>query len=480
MLNLATVYNTEAFRLLSQGMKDHKAAQIVYSVMFVDMPTFETFEQWAHKTLGEKAEVQKMKDERETERTKGYYIGELTRRLVFDANKITNANNTQLVLNAVEQALVDQRNALIRDASSIHEQDAVQIAAQKRTIEAANHLLHDADTVAVIEGFEHNTKPADVIRQLVARVERLKGESAASEGATCGNHAYNERVDILHEKLFHDDPTDEKERFARCLEELLELGQVLGIGKHEIPKLIERVYSRPIGEIMDELGGVAMTFASLCKVLGTTIGVAAHVGLSNLEQHAIIEKVRTKRKTRHGRGLLPGFDPSVPAKDELAKIEWPDKPQRSIIGDNDGPWEQPVTKEPQTIGEVMKSRDFATGEPRKKNVARAQVAYHDDGTVSVKLLDKNLPPGTYDLKVDGDGITAVPASWANYAAYMHSSAIFQLGNKVKKRGKASWRGNVVGIYSTTMTPIGYAVESAFEPGSVQIYPESAIEYWDGK
>lgn len=59
-------------------------------------------------------------------------------------------------------------------------------------------------------------------------------------------------------------------------------------------------------------------------------------------------------------------------------------------------------------------------------------------------------------------------------------AQFHMGAFVKKRGtKGQWHGRVVGFYSASCTPIGYAVESWLEKGSVQIYPESALEVWDG-
>lgn len=54
---------------------------------------------------------------------------------------------------------------------------------------------------------------------------------------------------------------------------------------------------------------------------------------------------------------------------------------------------------------------------------------------------------------------------------------FRIGDRVKKRSGGSWRGTVVGGYRTAQTPEGYAVESAFEPGSVQIYPVTALEPW---
>lgn len=52
---------------------------------------------------------------------------------------------------------------------------------------------------------------------------------------------------------------------------------------------------------------------------------------------------------------------------------------------------------------------------------------------------------------------------------------FKIGDSVRKIKGSSWSGKVVGMYSTDLTPIGYAVESSSEKGSVQIYPEAALE-----
>jgi dihydrofolate reductase (trimethoprim resistance protein) len=51
---------------------------------------------------------------------------------------------------------------------------------------------------------------------------------------------------------------------------------------------------------------------------------------------------------------------------------------------------------------------------------------------------------------------------------------FALGDAVEKTKGSSWHGRIVGWYSTDLTPEGYAVESDFEPGSVQIYPAAAL------
>jgi hypothetical protein len=52
--------------------------------------------------------------------------------------------------------------------------------------------------------------------------------------------------------------------------------------------------------------------------------------------------------------------------------------------------------------------------------------------------------------------------------------LFKRGDRVTKIKGSSWTGLVVGFYSTSLTPVGYCVESENEPGSVQIYPESAL------
>lgn len=52
---------------------------------------------------------------------------------------------------------------------------------------------------------------------------------------------------------------------------------------------------------------------------------------------------------------------------------------------------------------------------------------------------------------------------------------FQMGDRLRKKKGSSWQGRVVGYYTTELTPEGYAIESEREPGSVQIYPVSALE-----
>ena len=52
---------------------------------------------------------------------------------------------------------------------------------------------------------------------------------------------------------------------------------------------------------------------------------------------------------------------------------------------------------------------------------------------------------------------------------------WEMGTRLRKKSGSSWQGPVVGYYSTELTDVGYCIESEREPGSVQIYPASALE-----
>jgi dihydrofolate reductase (trimethoprim resistance protein) len=64
----------------------------------------------------------------------------------------------------------------------------------------------------------------------------------------------------------------------------------------------------------------------------------------------------------------------------------------------------------------------------------------------------------------------------NLHAYFAKGLLgFKLGDTVSKKSGAQWEGKIVGFYSTDLTVAGYAVESNSHKGSVQIYPETALE-----
>jgi len=64
--------------------------------------------------------------------------------------------------------------------------------------------------------------------------------------------------------------------------------------------------------------------------------------------------------------------------------------------------------------------------------------------------------------------------YPNWAWPSDTHLKFQLGDTVTKISGSMWSGRIVGWYATELTPEGYAVESAWHGGSVQIYPASAL------
>lgn len=57
---------------------------------------------------------------------------------------------------------------------------------------------------------------------------------------------------------------DKQERGWRFIEEALELVQACGISKEHVLEIVDYVYSRPVGEIYKEVGGVRVTLCALC------------------------------------------------------------------------------------------------------------------------------------------------------------------------------------------------------------------------
>ena len=102
--------------------------------------------------------------------------------------------------------------------------------------------------------------------------------------------------------------------------------------------------------------------------------------------------------------------------------------------------------------------------------------------VTPELLDEidampatsHCTSGGYLVSINKGKLAALAARIRELEAKA-STSLFGLRDRVRKTKGSSWQGRVVGFYSTSLTPIGYCVESEREPGSVQLYPESALE-----
>ena len=60
------------------------------------------------------------------------------------------------------------------------------------------------------------------------------------------------------------------------------------------------------------------------------------------------------------------------------------------------------------------------------------------------------------------------------------SPAFELGDYVVNKRGSSWRGQVVGTFSTDTNFECYAVEKENWTGLIRIYPADALESWEGR
>lgn len=100
---------------------------------------------------------------------------------------------------------------------------------------------------------------------------------------------------------------DDQERDARFLEEALELFQARGRSFDEVIELAKYVFSRPAGDVEQELGGCMTTLAALSLTAGQDMHEAGEKELQRIwgKVDAIREKQRQKPKST----VLPGARP---------------------------------------------------------------------------------------------------------------------------------------------------------------------------
>lgn len=116
---------------------------------------------------------------------------------------------------------------------------------------------------------------------------------------------------------------DTRERNWRFLEEALELGQSLKMEKAEALTLVDYVFSRPVGEPKQELGGVMVTLAALAAASNMDMLDVGDIELSRVSTPEMVAKIRAKQDAKRSAGLtsiaLPG-NPEAP-RNEMTSEE---------------------------------------------------------------------------------------------------------------------------------------------------------------
>lgn len=96
---------------------------------------------------------------------------------------------------------------------------------------------------------------------------------------------------------------DKAERNHRFIEEALELVQATGCSAGEAHQLVDYVYGRPVGEPVQEIGGVMVTLAALCLAHGMDMHGAAETELARIWTK--VEQIRAKQAAKPKHSPLP-------------------------------------------------------------------------------------------------------------------------------------------------------------------------------
>lgn len=104
---------------------------------------------------------------------------------------------------------------------------------------------------------------------------------------------------------------DTIERNHRFLEESLELVQACGCSASEAHQLVDYVFRRPVGEKLQEAGGVMVTLAALCLAQRMDMMEAGLMELLRCWEK--IDKIRIKQAAKPKHSPLPSlFEKSMP------------------------------------------------------------------------------------------------------------------------------------------------------------------------
>ncbi|QZP07805.1 hypothetical protein [Caenibius sp. WL] len=202
------------------------------------------------------------------------------------------------------------------------EQDAVEraafIIAQKLTPPQSGEILrmpkHGMDTLSGRDGSISYTWDF---------AEKCRDIARAALAAMPPKVPFQHRVGDWMKQCFTPEIVAGKlERSDRFIEEALELVQACGYDAARAHALVDYVFSRPVGEPSQEVGGVMVTLAALCNPHGLDMEQAAETELARILQPVVIEKIRAKQASKPtGSALpIPVAKVEAPAADEVREL----------------------------------------------------------------------------------------------------------------------------------------------------------------
>jgi hypothetical protein len=166
----------------------------------------------------------------------------------------------------------------------------------------------------VLYQLEDNIEPSTPEYVLLAATDM------AWQAATKQKETFQSRVGPWLLACFGEEISNDKvERNHRFLEESLELVQSTGCTKSEAYQLVDYVFNRDIGEPFQEVGGVMVTLAALCRANDLDMAENGETELARI--WTLVEKIRTKQAGKPKHSPLPQHTEQSQVESLQAEIE---------------------------------------------------------------------------------------------------------------------------------------------------------------
>lgn len=160
---------------------------------------------------------------------------------------------------------------------------------------------------AIVAGGDYNLTSQDW-EDLLTELDSLYTEAPIAQPASAPSEqkaeTFQSRVEPWLLACFGEEiSNDKEERNHRFLEESLELVQATGCTASEAHQLVDYVFGRPVGEPHQEVGGVMVTLAALCRAQALDMHANGEIELARIWTK--VEKIRAKQAAKPKHSPLP-------------------------------------------------------------------------------------------------------------------------------------------------------------------------------
>lgn len=170
-----------------------------------------------------------------------------------------------------------------------------------------DHIIAEL-TLGEIECKKCGSKEETIALPCVDDLEKLRKFLVDSPNPENLDTTFQSRVKPWLIECFGEDiANDKQERNHRLLEEVLEANQSCGCTASEAHQLVDYVFSRPIGEPYQEVGGVMVTLAAFCLANDLNMHDCGELELARIWTK--IDLIREKQRSKPSMSPLPGVYP---------------------------------------------------------------------------------------------------------------------------------------------------------------------------